>query len=767
MKRLALALLILSPLRMLAAIGDITGVAVRSDGWSADVYISGLNTNGTYSYGLGSNAALTGSEKLRIALTSQGFDDTGTATTVPRIVVGTKRVRKPYPDDLAGDETLDSGVLRVRVALSDYVYSGDSNLTATLVAGLYAQGGTNSAAASSVTVTNYSTVAYPKPIANWSWPGWQLLNTTTDLRVVAFHRHGQSGRPVRAVKFTLIGGGMTNTAISTRPEIVSGAGDAVPVQEYVGRVDTSGFTNETIVTTHFAAYPWIGDAASVLDTSDGVNAPISPLYGRQTNIVDRLGTYGYAVAVVATNGNDSTGVATTRASFTTNSPPAAFLTINKAAKAIQATNNTLYGRNRAEGIIYVHAGNYQWAGSANSVSGVGYTWCEVRQYPGETSRTWVITNSVSDKYLSQDTKTKVVGASITSPTTGAFDLTTDLWIDDCVVNTAGTATFYRLNNWRVTRSTITALNQGLRPYSTGNYPCSLIRGNTISGISDFVQFYVYVGNYRTASDQSGAATIDWFATMGTPMSAPIMAFNQFLKYTNNTAPPVYIGQGRTNTVGSAIVCNLIEMAGTTSQPALQVGADNATATSQALDNVILWNNTVVGQRVNVAYNDSTTAAPSRALWSMRGNVFEDGNIKSDTFTTANAARTGNWPAVWGVGSSGNVWAENFSAGVPGGFVPEFLGINSYIPAIVSATPITSGTNTVGWLRFFDRQAYVGTGGASATGLGNYRLLSDSPAIGRESDLTTPYDIAGNARGLSSPPGAVSSASPRRAGGFFQ
>ena len=72
------------------------GVAVRSDGWSADVYISGLNTNGTYSYGLGSNNALTGAERLRIALTSQGFDDSGASTTVPRTVVGTKRVRKAY-----------------------------------------------------------------------------------------------------------------------------------------------------------------------------------------------------------------------------------------------------------------------------------------------------------------------------------------------------------------------------------------------------------------------------------------------------------------------------------------------------------------------------------------------------------------------------------------------------------------------------------------------------------------------------------------------
>mgnify|MGYP001000765761 CR=1 FL=1 len=767
MKRIFLALLIAAPLRMLAANGDITGVTVRSDGWSADVYISGLGTNGSYSYGLGSNNALTGSEKLRIALTSQGFDDTGTVTTVPRIVVGTKRVRKPYPDDLAGDETLDAGVLRVRIALSDYVYSADSNLTATLVAGLYSQGGTNSAASSSVTVTNSSTVAYPKPIANWSWPGWQLLNTTTDLRVVAFHRHGQSGRPVRAVKFTLIGGGLTNTAISTRPEIVAGAGDAVPVQEYVGRVDTSGFTNGTIVTTHFAAYPWIGDAASVLDTSDAVNGNPTPLYARQTNVVDRLGTYGYAVAVVATNGNDSTGVATTRALFSTNSPPAAFLTINKAAKAIQGTNNTLYGRNQAEGIIYVHAGDYSWAGSANSVSGTGYTWLEVKPYPGESTRLWNITNAVSDKHVGAATRTKVVGASITSPILVTFDVTDNLWVDDCYINSTAGALFYQVNDWRITRSTIQSMSQGIRPYSTENMPPCLIRGNVISNLSAISLVYTVLGNYSAAANSSGATWSDWFANQGPPMSVPIFAFNYLVRGTNNQAAALTIGQGRTNTVGAAIVCNVFEQAGTVTQPAMQVAADGATATSQTVDNVTLWHNTATGQRVNLAYCDTTTATPSRSLWSMRGNLFEDGNIKTDTFTIGNGARIGNWPAVWGVGSSGNAWAENFSAGAAGSFGPEFIGLNSYLPTTTAGTPIGSGTNAVTWIRFVDRQSYIGTGGSAAAGFGNYRLLSDSPVIGRESDWAIPFDLFGNARGQSDPPGAISSASPRKSGGFFQ
>lgn len=761
MKRIVLALLLLSP-RLIAAVGDITGVAVRSDGWSADVYISGLNTNGTYSYGLGANNALTGAEKLKIALTSQGFDDTGTATTLPRTVVGTLRVRKPYPDNAAADETLDADVLRVRIALSDYVYSGDSNLTATLSAGLYTQGGTNSAAASSLSVTNSSAVAYPKVIANWAWPGWQLLGATTDLRVVAFNRHAQSGRPVRAVKFTLIGGGVTNSAVSIRPEIVRTHRDAVPVQEYVGRVSTTDFTNETIVTTHFAAYPWIGDAASVVDTSDAVYSNPTPMYARQTNVVDRLGTYGYAVAVVATNGNDSTGAATTRAAFSTNTPPAAFRTINKAAKAIQGTNNTLYGRNQSEGIIYVQAGDYAWAGSANSVTGTGYTWLEIMPYPGIASRLWNLTNAVADKHVGAATRTKVVGASVTSPVLVTFDVTDNLWLDDCAINSTAGALFYQVNDWRITRSTIQSMSQGIRPYSTENMPPVLIRGNVISNTSAINLVYTVIGNYSMSANSSGATWVDWFASQGPPMSVPIFAFNHLARGTNNNAAALKVGQGRTNVVGAAIVCNLFEQAGTATQPAFQVASDDSTATTQTADNVILWHNTATGQRVNVAYCDTLAATPSRALWSMRGNLFEDGNIKTDTFST-NGLRIGNWPAVWGVGSSGNAWSENFSAGAAGSFVPEFVGINSYLPALVQGTPVASGTNAVTWIRFVDRQSYVGTGASAATGFGTYRLHSDSPISHRESDWCLPFDLSGNSRGAGDPPGAYSSASPNKGG----
>ncbi len=247
-----------------------------------------------------------------------------------------------------------------------------------------------------------------------------------------------------------------------------------------------------------------------------------------------------------------------------------------------------------------------------------------------------------------------------------------------------------------------------------------------------------------------------------PMSVPIFAFNHLARGTNNNAAALKVGNGRTNAVGAAIVCNLFEQAGTVTQPAFQVAADDSTATSQTSDNVILWHNTATGQRVNVAYCDTLAATPSRALWSMRGNLFEDGNIKTDTFST-NGLRIGNWPAVWGVGSSGNVWAENFSAGAAGSFVPEFVGINSYLPALVPGTPVSSGTNAVTWIRFVDRQSYVGTGAAAATGFGTYRLHSDSPISHRESDWCLPFDLFGNARGAGDPPGAYSSASPNKGG----
>jgi hypothetical protein len=83
--------------------------------------------------------------------------------------------------------------------------------------------------------------------------------------------------------------------------------------------------------------------------------------------------------------------------------------------------------------------------------------------------------------------------------------------------------------------------------------------------------------------------------------------------------------------GFAIVQNLIEMT-IEGQAALQVSYDGNAAAS---NNIIIWNNTVVGNRVNFGYNDGTALNQGTSYlhknWSVVGNLFYEINNKDDVF----------------------------------------------------------------------------------------------------------------------------------------
>src|SRR3990172_12051062 len=98
--RILFALLLLLPWRLLAAVGDITGAEVETNGWVIKLYISGLNTNGNFFNGMGTNNSLTATNALRLKLTSMGFNGDGNGITVERSVYGTKILRMPYPSQI-------------------------------------------------------------------------------------------------------------------------------------------------------------------------------------------------------------------------------------------------------------------------------------------------------------------------------------------------------------------------------------------------------------------------------------------------------------------------------------------------------------------------------------------------------------------------------------------------------------------------------------------------------------------------------------------
>lgn len=738
------------------AAGDILGVAVGEDGWWADVAIEGLSTGGTYSMGLGADSdPLTGSPKLVLTVVSLGFDTSGTATTVTRTIYGTKQVRKPYPDAATNEETASGGNVTVRVALSDFVFAKDNTgggnsgtaPVATLLAGLYTQGGTPSNAAASVTVTNNSTVAYRKVVGNWAWPGYDKLGSSFTLRAVGFHASAD-GKPVQCVKFTATDASANSTSATVfTASVDSSIGDDTPVVEFTANLDASLLTQGQVVTCNFVAYPRVGDDAACLDTSAATVQP-TPLYGPILAVCDKTGAYATSAVVVdPVSGNDGTGAVT--ASFDAGSPPAAYLTMAAAFNALRAYNNTNYGRNNCGGsVMYLKEGTHPWVNGSVTLGTAPDAWLTITKFPTATRSDVIIGNQVTGlslglRVLIRDVK--ITGQAASGNISGGTN--SHLWLDRCEIDcpTVNNPPF-RINTvWYITRCLVTNLEMGLRPFSTVLSSPAIIRGNNVVTANKDLLAYTVLGN----TIKSVRSIVDTFTGMTSPTSVnTVVAYNR-ISVSPSANPPIYLRMAITDTHGLAVVQNLVEILNNTSIPATQITADGAVNTP--VDNVLIWNNTIVGQRTNLAYNEVDTAGGGglayRRGWIVKNNIFDDANIKSDTFAgsgyLAEGAKVGNWSLLYGAGCSGNLFAEITGIGAPGNFLWEMPGFSSYQPAATGQPPAGS-PNALGYIGFVDRKSFNGT--TAGAGGGDYHLGTGSPARGRQRELTVPFDLEGTARG---------------------
>ena len=193
--------------------------AVAADGWQATV------------------ATPTDLSLAPVMLARQGFDATGAATSYAESVRLGKRVRQPYPNQA----TLTANA----VALTDYVYSTDTI----------------------VGVANNSTEISPKPVANWSLVGRKVVGNALTLELVAFHRNGRAGKPVACVEFRASDGTTTVTAKVSTLVVSPEAGDRAAVLVYRATLDITALADGALITANAKVLPWIGGAASVLDSA--------------------------------------------------------------------------------------------------------------------------------------------------------------------------------------------------------------------------------------------------------------------------------------------------------------------------------------------------------------------------------------------------------------------------------------------------------------------------------------------------------------------
>lgn len=859
---LAVSFTVSVPVTVSAAVGDVLSATAIETGDAVDIKLEGLGTGGTYDYGLGEgNDPATGTPKIVFTVVSQGYTN-GVLGTRTRTIYGTTRVRKPFSvsgDELTANETVDGSDVIVRIALSESIYDsddvtggtgGESGVapTVTILSGFYTQGGTPNNSVSNMTVTNNSTLAYPKVIGNWSRAvAYEKVSSTIRLGATVFHGHAQNGQQVDCVKFTAAdASGNSQTVTVTAATIDATYGDAVPVIEHVADINLADFTPSpatqgNIGTFNFVAYPWIGNGSSVMNTliddgmgngGTGTGTPTnpSPYYGPLSFVCDPAGTYCPMIAVVdAANGVDTSNTITASDTSAAAAASHPFLTPFAAFNALRTYINTTYGRNNCGGAtIYLrdNAGgvnSHVWLGGSPTLGTRPDCLLTVENYPGHSRDNCVIATQSGLRALGELLRVRGVKITATNAS-GIFDngtATSYLNIDQCELSTTVTPTVYRVGVWHTTRCQITNFAQGWSNYGGSiNSAPALVRGNTLASTATAIggnQAYTIIGNLKTGSLAH---------SMGNPMTgnAPnsqnlVIAYNWMSS--TNTSSFMLGGGNLSNPHGTAIVQNVLENRGNGGN-CLRFSADGS-ATNQ--NNIVIFHNTFIGERCSMAYNEFGGRGWERYNWFVKNNIADDYNIKGDGFGTVSVsipntsrsydvptttvtvtvsqaghqyldgdllyittatpaayktngvtvfdvgvggsqffkysftaasdpgpitamtvaphpARIKNFPVVYGVNHSGNVWAETASMGASSQFMQSFTGLKC-LPVATVGEPPTSPTNTLAWLKFVDRKSYNGS--TTGAGGGDYHLQSDSPAVGIGRDWVLPRDLGGVAR----------------------
>jgi hypothetical protein len=200
-------------------------------------------------------------------------------------------------------------------------------------------------------------------------------------------------------------------------------------------------------------------------------------------------------------------------------------------------------------------------------------------------------------------------------------------------------------------------------------------------------------------------------------------------------------------VGMGIINNAVERTSASVLPIMEISDANH-------QNIIIWNNSLAGSRFNHE-NDISAPLVNKVFtdYISKNNIFDArGDHRADIFGAGDSTMIGTWSVGYSVG-----WAGNWNEAINYAGDTDYWGLHSRDAVGVSAT--SQPTNLV---RVVSNASRSGTD----AGGGNYRTLSTGNGPVLQTRWLMPYDIEGNARGELDPPGAYSSASPRKGGGFF-
>ena len=647
-----------------------------------------------------------------IPVARAGFDAGGAPASHAAARIFTVRRRQPYPNH--AQPTVRS------VALDDYVYATDA------IAG----------------VANGSTEVSPKPIAAWVMPSRLLVGEAVRWEIIAFHRDFRSRRQVACVRVRASNGLaqtpwqlVAATAISTSVE------DANPIEVYHGDLDlaalaTGDFWLEAEV------YPWIGGAASVLRSEDLWAASASPRkFTRRWFRKDAGRAAAPPLAYVASSGSDAAGRWSADPAAAAASP---FLTVSGAHQAIAGASAT---GGIADGCRIRIVDTVQIGSNAIAANNQGAACPVIERAPGTPRAAALIT--VANRYTPAMTCT-IAGLE---PNLLFYDCSLDRTTNTVGIYGASASAMLHVQLW----------NMRIRD-AGGTFGTHLTNAHqSIFGavFDPATTNWVWLSTSATnelrlfrgiIADVNKVSPVQWItigcaltragsAVTQAPADGCIVYGNTFLALDGSKTPIAMAGAAAGETVtGVAIVQNLVEVIGTTSNPAVLLSADNANG---SIVHAVLAHNTVTGfngtGRANLFYDESSgTNRRNHRLNRLVGNIWCQINTKGDTFYAAKDAgeapgRTGNFAYAHGVGCEGE-WSQ-FADAAGSGFSQLYPGVGASIGTSNSVRhdPL-----------FVD---YRGTAGAASAGAGggDYRVQSGSPARARIAMRGLAFDLAGTAR----------------------
>lgn len=717
MKKL-LAILWLGCLTALGADGDITGASVDTNGFFLTVYMTSAgaaNTNGSFLNGFGERNILTGSEKLKMVVDSPGYDSTGATNVQTRTLYGTVAARKAYPSHIYKETANVANVLSVKVALSDYVFSGDVISSVTTLAGFYATNSFSGAAATTTTVTNTSTSAHPLALMQWDTvAGVRAADRVKNDFVVAVnadHRYG-----IAAVRFDATGqtsGATTNFYVTSETwNLRSATANWVPA--FQATIPISIFTQGELIDLRVRVYPVIGDSTTILDTDSFTTATEEVKgFNKATILCDKSNALDVA-KYVATTGNDTTGDGSSGNPYAT------------VAKAMTAGN-----------IVYLQAGAHGITGSTQTRK-VSSEWVVAQPAPGESSATVSVqikATTTAFRCSRMMFQNLTVTIASTSSSTDGEELGNFLRFKNCVFDHSGVAiaggTFYRCYAVYFEGATgDLGYLWSLTGFSTTRAGYQLDGCIIGSGAGTMTSIHRLVGCY-------GSVNFSWAdpstSNIGPMTDGHLIWFNTLYKFAA-AGTSMQLCHTRSISRGLSIRGNVFEKITGTS-PTWEIGG-GGTAGAGETTNVIIENNTTAGQRMNVAFAYITNK--NHTLWRVKGNVFGDAASVGSGFTaitdntsegTPYGGKFGNWSFVYGVG-----WEHNFFCTTI--YTNESFGLN-YVMGGQPGFVHDKSFNT------------------TSSGDGNYMLISGSTSAfpkGYSNDL---YDITGNMRSPFDVPGALS------------